>query len=112
MIIFFAALSMILYFFIKKAFKNTKDIVINKVKIKNELSSTHCPTLNILQLSDLHLENISISSVELYDRLKDEPIDLIAITGDFLDRKRSIPKLVPYLKVLNQLQAKHGIYAV
>ncbi len=103
---------MILYFFIKKAFKNTKDIVINKVKIKNELSSTHCPTLNILQLSDLHLENISISSVELYDRLKDEPIDLIAITGDFLDRKRSIPKLVPYLKVLNQLHAKHGIYAV
>src|SRR4051812_11644113 len=112
MIIFFAALSMILYFFIKKAFKNTKDIVINKVKIKTELSSTHRPTLNILQLSDLHLENISISSVELYDRLKDEPIDLIAITGDFLDRKRSIPKLVPYLKVLNQLHAKHGIYAV
>jgi uncharacterized protein len=112
MIIFFVALSMFIYFFIKKAFKNTKDIVINKVKIKTELSSTHCPTLNILQLSDLHLENISISPVELYDRLKDEPIDLIAITGDFLDRKRSIPKLVPYLKVLNQLHAKHGIYAV
>ena len=60
----------------------------------------------------MHLENISISPVELYEKLKDEAIDLIALTGDFLDRKRTIPKLVPYLKILNQLHAKHGIFAV
>ena len=86
--------------------------MINKVKINTALSSGHSPKLNILQLSDLHLENISISPDELYEKLKDEPIDLIALTGDFLDRKRTIPKLVPYLKVLNQLHAKYGIYAV
>lgn len=102
----------ILYCFIKKAYKNTKDIVINKLKINAQLSNQHHPKLNILQLSDLHLENISISPNELYEKLKDEPIDLIALTGDFLDRKRTIPKLIPYLKTLNQLQPKYGIYAV
>jgi uncharacterized protein len=111
-ILFFAALAIFLFYFIKKAYKNTKDIVINKVKINTSLSSGHSPKLNILHLSDLHLENISISPAQLYEKLKDEPIDLIALTGDFLDRRRTIPKLVPYLKALNQLQAKHGIYAV
>jgi uncharacterized protein len=105
-------LVIILYFSIKKAYKNTKDIVINKCTIDSELSSGHHPKLKILQLSDLHLENISISPNELYEKLKDEPIDLIALTGDFLDRKRTIPKLIPYLKVLNRLNATYGIYAV
>ena len=102
----------ILYFLIVKAYKNTKDIVINKCTIDSELSSGHHPKLKILQLSDMHLENISISPTELYEKLKDEHIDLIALTGDFLDRKRTIPKLIPYLKVLNRLNAKYGIYAV
>ena len=111
-ILFITAIAMILFYFIKEAYKNTKDIVINKIKVNPPSSIGHSPTLNILQLSDLHLENISISPAELYEKLKDEPIDLIALTGDYLDRKRTIPKLVPYLIVLNQLQAKHGIYAV
>ncbi|QED49362.1 metallophosphoesterase [Cytobacillus dafuensis] len=106
-IFLFTALIILLYFLIKKAFTNTKDIVINKIKING-----HGPKLNILQLSDLHLEHISISPNELYEKLKEEAIDLIAITGDFLDRKRTIPKLVPYLKVLNQLNSKYGMYAV
>ncbi len=111
-ILFFTVLAIILFYLIKKAYKNTKDIVINKVKINEVLANGNSPKLNILQLSDLHLENISISPVELYEKLKDKPIDLIALTGDFLDRKRTIPNLVPYLKILNQLNAKHGIYAV
>ncbi|AIE60310.1 metallophosphoesterase [Bacillus methanolicus] len=111
-ILLFTVLAIVLYYLIRKAYKNTKDIVINKVKINEESTKGHSPKLNILQLSDLHLENISISPAELYEKLKDEPIDLIALTGDFLDRKRTIPKLVPYLKIMNQLNAKHGIYAV
>ncbi|TCJ01440.1 metallophosphoesterase [Cytobacillus praedii] len=111
-ILFITVLAFLLYYFFKKGNKNTKDVVINKLKINEELSSEQFPKLNILQLSDLHLENISISPNELYEKLKDEPIDLIALTGDFLDRKRTIPKLAPYLEVLNRLQAKFGIYAV
>lgn len=97
---------------INKAHENTKDVVINKVKVNQEIIIHGIPSLNILQLSDLHLENISISPTELYEKLKDERIDLIALTGDYLDRKRTIPKLGPYLEVLNKLNAEHGIYAV
>lgn len=44
--------------------------------------------------------------------MKNEPIDVIALTGDFLDRKWTIPKLVPYLEVLHKLNSKYGMYAV
>lgn len=111
-LLLFSLLIILFLYLIKSAYNNTKEIVINKVKVNKVMSSGHCPKLKILQLSDLHLENISISPEELFEKLKDESIDIIALTGDFLDRKRTIPKLVPYLKILNQLNAKHGIFAV
>lgn len=107
-----AVLFISLYYLINRAYKNTKDIVINRIQINHHQTNEQAPILNILQLSDLHLENISISPVELYEKVKDEKIDLIAITGDFLDRKRSIPRLIPYLEALNQLDVKYGKYAV
>jgi len=111
--LFYAAFAILLFYCLKKAYNNTKDIVINNININQDKTSGKInPTLTILQLSDLHLENISVSPAELYEKLKDKPIDLIALTGDFLDRTRTIPKLVPYLEVLNKLNAKYGIYAV
>ncbi|NEU31690.1 metallophosphoesterase [bacterium LRH843] len=110
--LFFVIIAIILFYLVKKAYTNTKDIVINKIKVNKELSNEHRPTLSILHLSDLHLENISISPFELYEKLKNEQIDIIALTGDFLDRKRTIPKLIPYLEILNQLNPRYGIYAV
>lgn len=112
MILLSAGLAFFLFYLFKKANQNTKDIVINKIAVHKDLEHQHHQKLHILHLSDLHLENISITPDELYEKLKDEPIDLIALTGDFLDRKRTIPTLIPYLKVLNRLQAKYGIYAV
>ncbi|MBJ8149468.1 metallophosphoesterase [Bacillus cereus] len=111
-ILLLSVLFIILFYLFKKAHKNTTDVVINKVQIIQKQIHGYDPILNILHLSDMHLENISISPAQLYEKLKDESIDLIALTGDFLDRKRTIPKLTPYLEVLNQLHAKHGIYAV
>ncbi|WLR52915.1 metallophosphoesterase [Bacillus tianshenii] len=102
----FIPLASLLY----RAHHNTKQVQLNHVQIDNDgESSLH---LNVLQISDMHLENISVSAQDIYEQLKDEPIDLIALTGDFLDRKRSIPKLIPYLKAFNKLNPKHGIYAV
>jgi len=101
-----------LYWLIQRAYKNTKDVVLNKIVIGENHDHGDSQVLNILQLSDLHLENISIPPDELYETLKDEKIDLIALTGDFLDRKRTIPKLGPYLESLRQLKAKYGMYAV
>lgn len=94
--------------------KNTKQAVINHIDIhqagRSEAEKNR--QLNILHLSDLHLENISISPRQLYESVKDKNVDLIAITGDFMDRKRSIPKLIPYLEYLNKLQPVYGSYAV
>lgn len=97
-------------FFVYKAYKNTHDIKINKIKVPSHQAGQN--SLSILHLSDLHLENISLTPKQLASILKYERIDLIALTGDFLDRKRSIPKLIPYLRVLRTLQPTYGTYAV
>lgn len=106
-----------LSYFFYLAYKNTKDIKINKIEINpSNFSKANKSNLNkpltILHLSDLHLENISLTPQQLNDKLTNESVDLIALTGDFLDRKRTIPKLIPYLRVLNNLKPTHGIYAV
>lgn len=95
-----------------KAYQNTKNVIVNTILIEeNEGKSLENP-IRILHLSDLHLENISISPQMLSKAIKNKPIDLIALTGDFLDRKRSIPKLIPYLEVLKEINPRFGMYAV
>ncbi|MUK89090.1 metallophosphoesterase [Ornithinibacillus sp. L9] len=109
--ILYALLLVLVVYFVYKANQNTKDIQINKIKIESQTSSTS-PSFSILQLSDLHLENISITPEQLARKIKNEKPDMIALTGDFLDRKRTLPKLVPYLEVIQELKPPHGIYAV
>lgn len=109
-LIIFTALS----YFIYIGNKNTRSVVMNhiNIKCKNGSKQVNNPPLRILHISDLHLENISITPEQLYEKVKIHPVDLIALTGDFLDRKRSIPKLEPYLQVLNRLNPPYGTYAV
>ncbi|MDF0725717.1 metallophosphoesterase [Cytobacillus sp. S13-E01] len=107
----FVILSIVIY----RANKNTHNVVINKIDVNKNLNAptnVTSPSITILHLSDLHLENISISPEQLFLKLELEKIDLIAITGDFLDRKRSIPRLIPYLNVLNKLNVEYGMYAI
>lgn len=96
-----------------RAYKNTQKVTLNKVNLSN-INSDHPQghLLNILQISDMHLEKISVSPEQLYNKLAGEKIDLIALTGDFLDKKRSIPRLIPYLNVFKSLNPRYGIYAV
>jgi len=94
-----------------RAHKNTYHPNFNHINIKlNQIKNT--VPIKILHLSDLHMENISITPEHLYEQLKEKEIDLIALTGDYLDRERSISKLIPYLDVLHQLKPKYGIYTV
>lgn len=95
-----------------KAYKNTADIQINHINLDSDININIDSSLSILHLSDFHLENISLTPHQLAKKLEEKKIDFIALTGDFLDRKRSIPKLIPYLQVLNKTQPKYGIYAV
>ncbi|MFD1849316.1 metallophosphoesterase [Oceanobacillus bengalensis] len=103
-------LFLIYYFY--KGNKNTHSIVINTIKLDNAKSSSSSPSLRILQISDMHIENISITPERLYHELKDQRIDMIALTGDFLDRRRSIPRLAPYLEVFKKLEPVYGSFAV
>jgi predicted MPP superfamily phosphohydrolase len=92
------------------AHQNTKKPAFTRISLP--ISNDWDGQLRILHLSDLHMENISVTPEQLYQQLKNENIDLIALTGDYLDRARSIPKLALYLDVLNQVSPKYGIYAV
>ncbi|GAB3054276.1 metallophosphoesterase [Virgibacillus ainsalahensis] len=111
-LIIIAILTILSAYFLYKGYQNTHAVEINHIKL-NEDSHPEAETdLQILHLSDMHIENISITPEQLFKKLEGKPIDIIALTGDFLDRKRSIPKLVPYLQVLNQLNPAYGSYAV
>ncbi|GIN56631.1 metallophosphoesterase [Lederbergia ruris] len=112
MLIIIAITVMLLSYFVYRGYKNTQSVVINHIEIDKNLNGTKATPLRILHISDMHLEKISISPEHLYKHLKMQPIDLIALTGDFLDRKRTISKLIPYLNELNKLQPRYGAYAV
>ncbi|MEC2078713.1 metallophosphoesterase, partial [Metabacillus fastidiosus] len=110
MVYFLLSFILILVFY--RAYKNTKKIKINRVSLRKSEYENSKKQLTILHLSDIHLENISISPKELSSIIGNKTVDMIALTGDFLDRKRSIPKLIPYLEELNKLNPKYGMYAV
>lgn len=95
---------------LKKGNDNTKNLVINHIEVPK--TSKLKKPINILHLSDLHLEHLSISALDLKKQLINQPIDLIALTGDFLDRSKSIPKLIPYLKVFQEINPTYGTFAV
>lgn len=98
-------------YFIYRGNKNTYDVNIKTIELNHGKDTNDIP-LRILHLSDLHLENMPISPEKLYNDLKEQPIDLIALTGDYLDRKRTIPKIIPYLEVIRKLNPTFGSYAV
>lgn len=95
-----------------RAYINTRQVVINYIKLDHHPAISDELHLSILHISDMHLENISVSPQHIFDQFKNERIDLIALTGDFLDRKRSIPKLIPYLEMFAKLNPEYGTYAV
>ena len=68
--------------------------------------------LNILHLSDLHMEKLSISSTALLNRLQQESIDLIALTGDYLDTKPMRDRFLQYIDALSTLKPRYGMFAV
>lgn len=98
--------------FFYKGYRNTHLVKINHIKIEKYPHPNDGTLVRILHISDMHIENISITPEQLYENVRDQSIDIIALTGDFLDRKRSIPRLAPYLQVLSQLKPIYGAYAV
>lgn len=102
----------LLSYFLYKGYQNTHSFVLNEIKVETDSETRKNTSLNILHISDMHIENISVTPERLIESVDSKRIDLIALTGDFLDRKRSIPKLIPYLELLSKLQPVYGAYAV
>lgn len=102
----------LLSYFIYIGYRNTHALVVNQVDIEKDIETNKGKVLKILHISDLHIENISITPQNIMQQLDAQSLDLIALTGDFLDRKKSIPKLIPYLEELSKLNPKYGAYAV
>lgn len=68
--------------------------------------------LKILHLSDLHMEKLSVSPESLLERIGTEQVDLIALTGDYLDTKAMSDRFLEYIDALQTLQPRYGMYAV
>lgn len=100
-----------------RANRNTYDVHTRHVTVP--LSSSDClpnpddyEPLSILHLSDLHMENLSIDAEQIVDDFSEKKLDLIAITGDLLDRHKNIPKAVAYVETIMKLNPLYGTFVV
>lgn len=91
--------------------RNTQKVKLNYITY-GDRSIPRDQRFTVLHLSDLHLELLSITPERLRFMLKDRAFDLVAFTGDFLDRAKSIPKLNPFLQVIRELQPSAPMFAV
>ena len=73
-----------------------------------------CPPLRILQISDLHVERITVRERRLLKVVADLQPDIIAITGDFLNISYTDDKaaLDQTRELLRQLEAATGVFII
>lgn len=65
--------------------------------------------LEILHLSDLHFNPGQVAQKNIIQRIAEVPVDLVFITGDFIDGTDGIE---PCLEILRPLRARYGIFCV
>lgn len=100
-----------------RAYRNTFDLNTRRVNVAVQPSerlgeSASFEPLAVLHLSDLHMENISIDAERIVRDFSGQRIDLIAITGDLLDRHKNIPKAVAYVETVMKLKPRLGTFVV
>lgn len=105
----------VLLFF--RAYHNTFDVHTKHVAIPLKTSGRlndpeHFAPLTVLHLSDLHMEHLSVDAARIVDDFSGHPLDLIAITGDLLDRQKNIPKAIAYVETIMRLQPALGTFVV
>ncbi len=100
-----------------RAHRNTFDLMKKNVSVAIRPSERVEDTenwmpLRILHLSDLHMENLSVPAEQIVKDYEGQPIDLIAVTGDLLDRHRNIPRAVAYVETVMKLKPVLGTFVV
>ncbi|MBE3553602.1 MAG: metallophosphoesterase [Thermicanus sp.] len=104
-------ISLVLFLlFFRKAYRNTFDVSIQRIEVPVKLPRGE--ELRILQLSDMHLERLSITPEHLYSLIQGEEVDLIALTGDQIEQKRNIEPFMEYIRILKKINPRLGIYVI
>jgi predicted MPP superfamily phosphohydrolase len=67
------------------------------------------PSLTVLHLSDLHMTPADTRRMAFLDRLADEPVDLVVVTGDMLGEPAGLD---PVLETLGRFRPRLGAVAV
>lgn len=67
------------------------------------------PVIRLVQISDLHLDQLADYHHKISARIAELRPDLILMTGDYLEQKRNVRGVLDFLKLL---AAPHGIFAV
>jgi predicted MPP superfamily phosphohydrolase len=75
-------------------------------------NSSYTGDLKILHLTDIHIEKLSVKPEKVIEMVGNETFDLIALTGDYLDRVKSIEDFLQFLRVIVTIPTRLGIYAV
>ena len=100
-----------------RAYRNTYDVHTRYVSVTIQPSAhvpapDEFPPLSILHLSDLHMENLSVDAKRIVNDFSGHCLDLIAITGDLLDRQSNIPKALAYVETVMRLKPRYGTFVV
>jgi len=102
-----AVLAMILLY----GYSNTFKAVVREVEITVDKDGGFAE-LRIVQLSDLHMERLSIKPDRLVRIVEEANADMIVMTGDYLDKYNNIEKFLGYLESLKAVEPEHGIWLV
>ncbi|WP_202078188.1 metallophosphoesterase [Caldalkalibacillus salinus] len=97
---------------LSKAYWNTYRPELKHVNVPVSPSKQLSKPLNILQLTDLHVEKLCVTPEKIKDLIGSETIDMIALTGDYLDRVQSIDRFMNFLSEILDIPTRYGVYAV
>ncbi|MGB8955368.1 MAG: metallophosphoesterase [Tumebacillaceae bacterium] len=97
--------------FLLYAHWNTFRLVVREVEITVDKEGGF-QELRIVQLSDLHMERLSISPERIASKIAEARADLVVMTGDYLDRYENKEKFMSYLDAIQAVEPKHGIWMV
>jgi uncharacterized protein len=89
-------------FWFERSFIQIKKIDLNPQKDQK-------PILSVLQISDLHLQNVGSALKSLAEKITQLNPDLICITGDSIDKAENLEKLNDFLKLLPKQTPKTAI---
>lgn len=68
------------------------------VEVKSISFSNNKKGLKIIQLSDIHIKRLSVKVDKVLKVLEREKPDLVLITGDYIEKRKDIPKFLDFLK--------------